>query len=201
VAGVVLVLASVVGGAMTISSADHRQSRWAVTRDLATGTVLTAADLRPVRVQLGASDDQYLPVTEAVVGRELQSELRSGQLLPKTVLTAPERGITVTVPLRPDNGPAIERGQRVTLWLSTKTCHGQVLLSGPPVQDVTRSGDAGFGTDSGSVLVVNVPASDARRVVAALDLDGAVIRAGILSAGQAADPVTADRAGCAGAGA
>lgn len=200
-AGVILVLASVVGGAAALSSADHRQSRWAVSRDLAPGTVLTRADVHVVRVQLGSSDGQYLSITEPIVGRSVQAGLRSGQLLPRAALGTPEQGVAVTVPLRPDNGPAIERGQRVTLWLSTKTCHGQVLLSGAPVQDVSRSGDLGFGTDNGSVLVVNVPAPDARRVVAALDLDGAVIRAGVLSVGQEPDAVTADLAGCAGAGA
>ncbi|HTZ44134.1 MAG TPA: SAF domain-containing protein [Jatrophihabitans sp.] len=196
--GVMLVLASIVGGAMVFSAADHRESRWAVTRDLAAGTVLNRSDLRVVRVQLGSSDDAYLPVTEAVVGRAVQAGLRSGQLLPRSVLGTPEQGVRVTVPLRPDNGPTVDRGQRITVWLSTKTCHAQVLLSGAPVQQVMRSEDAGFGADTGSVLVLKVPAADARRLVAALDLDGAVIRVGVLSGGQQPDPVTVDLAGCAG---
>jgi hypothetical protein len=48
--------------------------------------------------------------------------------------------------------------------------------------------------------VVSLPVADARRVVAALDLNGAVIRAGVLSAGEATEPVPADLAGCAGTG-
>lgn len=199
VAGVILVLASVVGGAYAFAAADHRQPRWAVSRDLAAGTVLHEADLRPVRVQLGDSDDRYVPITEAVVGRALQTGLQAGQLLPRSVLTAPAGGVAVTIPLRPDNGPAIERGDRITVWLSTKTCQGQVLLSGVPVQSVSRSADAGFGSDTGSVLVVSLPGADARRVVAALDLSGAVIRVGVLSDGEPAEPVATDLAGCAAA--
>jgi hypothetical protein len=198
VLGVALVLASVVGGAFALAAADHRQARWAITRNLAAGTVLSSSDLRAVRVQLGSSDGEYLPVTEAVVGRALQSSLRSGQLLPRSVLATPAQGVAVTIPLRPDNGPVIGRGDRITVWLSTKSCQGQVLLSGVPVQSVARSADASFGSDTGSVLVVELPGSTARRVVAALDLEGAVIRAGVLSSGQPADPVATDLTGCGG---
>jgi len=201
IVGVVLILASVVGGALALSAADHRQARWAVNRDLAAGTVLTGADLQPVRVQLGRADRQYLPVTEPVVGRSLQAAVRAGQLLPRSVLATPAQGVAVTIPLRPDNGPTIQQGDRITIWLSTKSCQGRVLLSGVPVQSVTRSADASFGSDTGSVLVVALPASAARRVVAALDLDGAVIRAGVLSDGQAADPVASDLTACGGEGA
>lgn len=200
VAGVILVLASVAGGAFVFAATDHRQPRWAVTRDMAAGTVLTRDDLRPARVQLGEADDRYIPVTEPVVGRALQDRVQAGQLLPRAVLTAPASGVAVTIPLRPDNGPAVERGSRITVWLSTKSCQGRVLLSGVPVQSVSRSADAGFGTDAGSVLVVSLPSADARRVVAALDLDGAVIRVGVLSGGTSAEPTASDLAGCASSG-
>lgn len=200
VLGVALVLASVVGGAVVLSAADHRQARWALTRDLAAGTVLSSSDVRAVRVQLGGSDQAYLPVTEAVVGRVVQSSVRSGQLLPRSVLATPAEGVAVTISLRPDNGPTISRGDRITVWLSTKSCQGEVLLSGVPVQSVARSADASFGSDAGSVLVVELPGPAARRVVAALDLEGAVIRAGVLSDGQPADPVATDLAGCGGDG-
>ncbi len=200
VAGVILVLASVLAGAAAFSAADHRQARWAVTRDLAAGTVLTSDDVRAIRVQLGQADGRYLAVTEPVVGRALQVGLQSGQLLPRSVLAAATPGVAVTIPLPSDNGPAIERGDRITVWLSTKTCQGQVLLSGVPVQTVTRSADASFGSDTGEVLVVELPGPDARRVVAALDLDGAVIRAGVLAGGQAADSAAPDLTACGGTG-
>ena len=194
--GVILILVSVVGGAAVVGASDHRQARWAVTRDLAAGTVLSAADLKSVHVQLGSADQSYLPVTEAVVGRAVNESVPSGALLTRATLGPAPSGVSVTIPLRPDNGPKIDRGDRITVWLSTKTCQGQVLLSGVPVQSVSQSGDASFGSDGGSVLVVNVPAIDARRVVSSLDLEGAVIRAGLLSTGQAADPVATDLGVC-----
>lgn len=199
VAGVLLILVAVVGGAAVVSSADHRQARWAVTRDLAAGTVLSAGDVQAVRVQLGAADSQYLSVRDAVVGRAVAQPLTAGMLLSKAALSTPQAGVTVTIPLRPDNGPKIAKGDRITVWLSTKSCQGQVLVSGVPVQGVSQSGDASFGSDGGSVLVVNLPEADAKRVVSALDLDGAVIRAGLLSDGQNADTTASDLSACAAA--
>lgn len=198
VAGVVLVLASVAIGAGAFASADHRQPRWALTHDLAAGTVLTSADVRPVRVQLGSADSRYLPVSEAVVGQTLHDSLLAGELLPRAELTTPAQGVAITVALRPQNGPAIAQGDRITLWLSTKTCQGVVLLSGVTVQSADKAGDAGFGSDEGSVLELRVPAADAKRVVSALDLDGAVLRAGVLAGGQQPDSAATDLSSCTG---
>jgi len=183
---------------MAVSAADRREPRWAAARDLAEGTVLTDADLRPVRVQLGDSDNRYLSISEAVIGRTVHRPLRAGELLPRTVVGQPEPGVSVTIPLPSDNAPEIGRGDRITVWLSTKTCRGQVLLSGAPVQRVSGAADGGFGSSGGSVLVVTVPSGDAQRVVSALDLPGAVIRAGVLGSGQAPAPVVEDLTGCAG---
>ncbi|MGI8666997.1 MAG: SAF domain-containing protein [Jatrophihabitans sp.] len=199
VLGVLLVLVSVVIGASVLSSADHRQARWAITRDLAAGTVLTRDDVRPVRVQLGSADTRYLPVTDAVVGKSVRDQVQAGELLPRGELDTPAEGVAVTVALKPENGPDIDQGDRITLWLSTKTCQGVVLLSGVAVQEAEKSGSSGFGADAGSVLVVRVSAGDAQRLVSALDLDGAVIRAGVLSLGQQPDPVAPDLTACAGA--
>jgi hypothetical protein len=192
------VLAAVLLGAVTVASADHRQPRWALSHDLSAGTVLTGADVHVVRVQLGSADRQYLPSGEAVVGRALGEPGRAGELLTRGQLTVPPAGVEVTVALRPENGPAIVRGDRVTLWVSTKSCRALVLLSGVTVQGVQKSGSSTFGTDTGLVLVLRVPASDAKRVVSAQDLDSAVIRAGILSAGEQPEQPAADLSSCVG---
>jgi hypothetical protein len=199
VAGVLLVLASVVIGATAMSSADHRQARWSVSHDVAAGTVLTAADVRAARVQLGAADSEYVPVSTAVVGRTVQQSLRAGQLLPASELAAPPAGVTVTIPLGPENAPNIAQGDRVTVWLSTKTCQGVVLLSGVPVQRADKVSGSAFGSDTGSLLVVRISAVEAKRVVSALDLDGAVIRAGVLSDGQQPEQPATDLSRCVGA--
>lgn len=198
VAGVILVLAAVVIGATVLSSVDRREPRWSLSHDIAAGTVLTGADLRPVRVQLGSADSQYLPASVAVVGKTVQHSLRAGELLPRAELADPEQGVTVTVPLRPENAPGISQGDRVTVWLSTKTCQGLVLLSGVPVQRADKVANSAFGSEIGALLVVRVTAGDARRVVSALGLEGAVIRAGVLSEGQQPEQPAPDLAACTG---
>jgi hypothetical protein len=198
VGGVVLVLVAVLLGAMVVSSADRRQAVWSLSHDVAAGTVLTGADLRPVRVQLGAAASRYLASDVAVAGRTVHRSLRAGELLAAAELTAPEPGVTVSIPLQPDNAPKISRGDRITLWLSTKTCHGVVLLSGVPVQSADKVTGSAFGSTTGSLLVVRVSAADAKRVVSSLDLAGAVLRAGVLSAAEQPEPQSDALAGCAG---
>lgn len=198
IGGIVLVLAAVLLGAVTVASADHRQPRWALSHDLSAGTVLTGSDVHVVRVQLGSTDQQYLPSGEAIIGRALRQPGRAGELLTRGQLTVPPNGVDVTVALRPENGPTIGRGDRITLWVSTKSCRALVLLSGVTVQGVQKSGSSTFGTDAGLVLVLRVPASDAKRVVSAQDLSASVIRAGILAAGEQPEP-PADLSSCVGA--
>jgi uncharacterized protein YcfJ len=198
IGGIVLVLVSVLLGSVLVSSADHRHPVWSLARDVAAGTVLTGADLRPVRVQLGSAASRYLAADVAVAGRTVHHALRAGELLAVAEVTDPEPGVTVTIPMQPENAPQISRGERITLWLSTKTCRGVVLLSGVPVQDASKAGGSAFGSSAGSLLVVRVSAADARRLVSALDLDGAVLRAGVLSAAERPEPQSDALAGCAG---
>ncbi|MBV9823266.1 MAG: SAF domain-containing protein [Actinobacteria bacterium] len=198
IGGVVLVLVSVLLGSALVSSADHRRPVWSLSRDVAAGTVLTGADLRPVRVQLGAAASRYLSTDVAAAGRTVQHALRSGELLATAELADPAPGVTVTIPMRPENAPEISRGERITVWLSTKTCRGVVLLSGVPVQSAGKVSASAFGSTAGALLVVRVSAADARRVVSALDLDGAVLRAGVLSPAERPEPQSESLTGCAG---
>jgi hypothetical protein len=200
IGGVVLVLVAVLLGSVLVSSADRRQPVWSLSRDVAAGTVLTGADLRPVRVQLGAAAPRYLGTDVAVAGRTVHRSLQAGELLAAAELTDPEPGVTVTIPMHPENAPEISRGQRITLWLSTKSCRGLVLLSGVPVQSADKVAGSAFGSTTGSLLVVRVSAADAQRVVSSLDLDGAVLRAGVLSPGEQPEPASDALAGCAGSG-
>jgi uncharacterized protein YcfJ len=198
IGGVVLVLVAVLVGSAVVSSADHRQSVWSLSRDVAAGTVLTGADVRPVRVQLGLASSRYLRTGVAVAGRTVHRSLRAGELLAAAELADPEPGVTVTIPMQPENAPAISRGERITLWLSTKTCRGLVVLSGVPVQSADKVSGSAFGSTTGSLLVVRVSAADAKRVVSSLDLNGAVLRAGVLSPGEQPEPPSPALASCAG---
>jgi hypothetical protein len=196
---VALVLVAVLFGSAVVSSADKRQPVWSVTHDISAGTVLNGADLRPVRVQLGPARSRYLATSVPVAGRTLRLALRAGELLPQADLADPEPGVTVTIPMQRENAPEISRGQRITLWLSTKACRGVVLLSGVPVQSADKVSGSGFGSATGSLLVVRVTSTDAKRLVSSLDLEGAVLRAGVLSPAEQPEPQSVDLAECAAA--
>lgn len=189
VAGVVLVLASVLLGARVISSANASDSVWAVSRDLAPGTVLSAGDLSEVHVRLPAGADAYLPVHTVVLGQSVTRQVTAGELLPRAALAATDAATTITVPLASTSAPHVQRGQRIQLWVSTRSCSAIAVLADVTVQDVQSTGAGAFSSGSTQGVVIRVPAPLAGRVITALALDGAVIRAGILSGAAAtSDP-------------
>jgi hypothetical protein len=196
----VLVLSAVLIGALVVSTADRRASVWMVTHDVAAGTVLQSTDLVPVKVELGATAGRYLPVREVVTGRSVLHQIPGGQLLPRTELGQAQQGVTVTIPLPAENAPRVGRGDRITLWVTTKTCRGDVVISGAAVQEVRSAGSGTFSGDASVDIVVRLSADDAQRTVAALGIDGAVIRAGVLSPDQQPAPVLANIGQCGGTG-
>ncbi|MDQ1736801.1 MAG: hypothetical protein QOH56_3052 [Pseudonocardiales bacterium] len=184
IAGVVLVALSVACGALVVSSADRRQPVWVLAHEVSSGSVLRSSDLRSERVQLGAAREEYVPAGETVAGRSVNHSMPAGQLLPRSELAIPPVGVTVVVTLRPDNAPRVVAGERIALWVTTKTCRALVLLSGVAVQDVRSSGGSSLSSSATTSLLLRLPAGDAQRVMGVLDLEGAVLRAGLLSPGQ-----------------
>jgi hypothetical protein len=202
--GVLLVLASVLIGAKVVAGARHQYPRVAVRHDLAAGVVLSASDLRLVRVQLpGRGTHTYLTQLREAIGQRLTRPVSAGELLPRAALGPAPVRTTVTVPLPAGSAPELRKGQRIEVWLSTPACASVVLLPDVPVQAVHAEGGGAFGAGSdGQDVVISVPASLAERVVRALALSDAHLRAGVLSGtsppGDA--PVLPDLGSCAGDG-
>lgn len=186
ITGVLLVLIAVLAGAALVSSADRRSSMWVLRRDVSAGTVLAGDDVGLTRVALGSSQGDYLASADSPAGKVVTEALRAGQLLPRSAVEAAARGVAVTVPVRPENMPRLARGDRVTLWVSTRICKGRLLLSGVPVQEVRSVGTGAFASAASSVLVLRLPAPEAARVVSVLDLEALVVRVGALSPGEPA---------------
>jgi hypothetical protein len=199
VAGVMLVLISVGGGALVVARADSRQPVWAVRRSLAAGTVITQGDLQVVKVRL-QDRSHYLPAgskrpADDPVNKTLSRPVAAGELLPRSAVAATPAGTTLTVPLTSDQAPRISRGQEIELWLSSKTCRAVVVLPGATVQDVQSTGGS-FGTSSTENVVIRVPRDQATRVITALGLDGTTIRAGLLGGDPDPDTVLPDLEPC-----
>ncbi len=187
----VLVLASVLVGAKVISSANSTARMWSASRDLAAGSVITRDDLAPVAVRLPGSAGGYLPTDQVVAGMTISRAVAAGELIPRSAVSATPPATTITVPLDSEDAPKVQRGQRVVLWLSTKTCRAVPILADVTVQDVQSGAGGAFRSGATQSVVIRVPSALASRVVTALAQDGAVVRAGILD-GAAADNANAD---------
>ena len=186
VLGIVLVLTAVLVGALVVSRARHTDKELAVTRDLAAGTTVQPGDVRLVDVQLPADvrdHAAYLSDPSAAVGKVLNRPLHRGELVPAAVLVAAGGAqTTVSVPFAADAAPTLSRGERIVVWLSTRSCPSIVLLPDVTVQDVRVAASGGFSTSgTGQDVVVSVAPALARRVVAALAIQDATIRAGVLT--------------------
>ncbi|MCU1659607.1 MAG: hypothetical protein JWO57_4263 [Pseudonocardiales bacterium] len=191
VLGIVLVLGSVLVGARVVADARHTYRMLAANRDLAAGMVLTSADLTAVRVQLpGHGRAVYVGSDRGAIGKQLNRALSRGELLPASALGVPAARTTVTIPFAADAAPRLAAGQRVEVWLSTKSCSSTVLLADVTLQEVHDSRAGSFSSAGGQNVVVGVAASLAGRVVDALTQEGATIRAGVLSG--PADPAAND---------
>jgi hypothetical protein len=186
IAGIALVLISVLLGTLVLSRARHTVAVVGVARDLAAGTQLHSGDLQLVQVQLPESNRVvYLSAISAAVGRTLSRSLSAGELLPAAAVRTADAGTTVSVPLAPGTAPDLRSGQRARFWVSTKTCQAVVLLGDATVQSVRASSGA-FSSAGGQDVTLQLPQDLAERVMLALALPDAQLRVGVLSG--AADP-------------
>jgi hypothetical protein len=197
IAGVLLVAASLVVGLLMIIRADATRRVWAVAHDVPAGSTISAGDLVSVKIRLAQGDRLYVSAESraAVVGKIVNRPISAGELLPRAALEPETPGVTITVPLTSDQAPTILRGERITLWVSTKTCQARVVVADAAVQDVQAAGGGSFGTSSAVNVVVRLGLDDAERVITALDLDGAVVRAGIVT-GPLKQSLPQDLANC-----
>ncbi len=175
VAGVLLVVVSVVLGARIVAAADSSTRVWAVTGDLAAGTTLGRDDVTVVRVRLFDDADRYLAATASPAGRQLSRSLGPGELLPRAALVSQPPGRLVSLPVSAMHVPdSLRRGQRIDVYATTRAANSsspggtERILAGVPVQAVRapRAGLSGGGTDY-AVLVL-VPPDGVGAVVAAL---------------------------------
>ncbi len=186
VLGVVLVLASVLIGATVVSRASNTRASVTATRDLEPGTILTAADLRITQVQLPAEGKRaYLTHVGDAIGKSLDRRVSRDELVPAAAIAEVTARTTVTLPLAAGAAPRLRDGQRIEVWISTKSCAAVVLLDNVTVQDVRSDSDGSFGNGSGGQdVVISVAPALSHRVVAALAIQDAQIRAGVLVGGR-----------------
>jgi hypothetical protein len=182
VLGVALVLASVLIGAKVVSGATKTYPAVATKRDLAAGKILTTGDLQLAQVQLPhRGKGVYLSTLHDAVGRQLNRAVSSGELVPAGAVAGVKEQTTLTVPFVSGAVPDLRTGQRIEVWVSTPSCASVVLLPDVTVQSVHADSSGSFSTGTGGQdVVISVPPAAASRVIAALALDQAQLRAGVL---------------------
>lgn len=171
--GVLLVVGSVVAGTTIVASADRSVQVWALTRDVAASTVLAAEDVRPARVRLFDSASHYVSTATSPAGRAVTSGLRAGELLPAAVVRGTPPGLVVSLPVRPENSPALDRGQSVDVWAGAKGCPPRRVLGSAAVQEI-RSDDSGVTSSDVLQVVLRVSPPDAERLLAVLGAESVV---------------------------
>jgi hypothetical protein len=194
VTGLLLVLGSMLLGARVVAGADARTRVVEFSADLHRGSVLTRDELGYARAAVPGGAANYLTDIGAAVGRQLNRDVVRGELVPGAALDLPPATTSVVVPFGPDAAPKVAAGDRVEIWLSSPACPATVVLADVTVQAVHDSSTRSFGSAQGVSLVVELPTDLARRVIDAMAVDGAVLRAGRLrgDADDAADLVDLD---------
>ena len=178
--GCLLVLGSTVLGAKVVAAADHTAAVVSLAAPVDEGTVLTQAELRVTRARLPASVARaYVADPRAAIGKQVTRALARGELLPRASLEPAVASTTVTIPLAAGDAPTLSAGQRITVWLSAKTCPAVLVLADVAIQEVRKSSGGSFSSSGEQDVVVRVSPQLAERVVTALAQEGAVLRAGV----------------------
>lgn len=191
VAGVALVLLAGLGCARLVASADHRVAVVAARSAQAAGTVLTSADLVVERAELPGHSAGYATAIGPLIGQRLNRAVGAGELIPSDAVAPAPPTATVVIELGAGLSPKVSAGQRIAVWVATKTCPAQLLL--PDVVAQAVQGDTvQFGQVGGQAVSVALPGPAADQVVRALAVDGVEVRAAVLTGQPAPTPAAAE---------
>jgi hypothetical protein len=165
-AGLLMVLLSVVVGAKVFADADERVEVWSVTRDLGADTTLSEDDLDVTAVRLDGVARRYLSASQDLAGLVLTRPVSRGELLPVSAVGRADdrdrRRIVIEVDRFGVSG--LGKGGVVDLYVVRETPAGdetsrpELVLAGVTVGEDVRSGGATFGgsgSRSGVTLLVD----------------------------------------------
>jgi len=185
--GLALVFGSVVIGALVIGRATH---------DLSEGSLLSGSDLEIRRVQLSASTlSLYARQPDELIGKRLITTVVRDELVPLAAALSSPPSTSLAIPLAAGMAPSLRAGQRIEVWLTAPACGSIVLLPAATVQSI-HSLDSSFASSGGQSIIVSLDPALASRVIAALDIADAHIRAGVLTGSHPTEEHLADLGMC-----
>ena len=168
VAGIVLIVVSMLIGARLLAGGDDTVMAWQATRDLAPGATVTLDDVIavPIPAALAGAYADGAGLPTAPLGRALLA----GEILPVPVDAEAIDSRWVTVPVEPLHAPVdLAPGERVDVWATDGADLGAVpvpelVLQGVLVSEVAVDG-VGLGGEYGVVL--EIAPADASSLIAA----------------------------------
>ncbi len=172
--GALLVVVCALGFTVAASRLDHRASVLALARPVTVGQILSADDLRPVRVSAGSGVDSIpASASGSVVGRQVAVSLPAGALLTRAELgtaSVPGAGEAV-VALAEKPGqfpPDLAAGAHVRLVPAPGSAQQATAPPGVPANGwmATVTGVQTLASGQGSVVTVLLAQADALRVAA-----------------------------------
>lgn len=169
--GILLVLLSVIIGALAFRAADDRVGVWAASTTLTPGESIAESDLTRVDVQLGDGASRYLSSEQALPdGAVIDRELRAGELLPRSAIVSPLDLEVQRVPVRVDpvSLTNLTKGSRVTVLAPTMPSSSdgrrsrerptyEVFARRVTVHALPKSSGGVMGTGNGSAAILVVP--------------------------------------------
>ncbi len=183
-AGIVLILASVVVGILAFGALDDRRGYWAAARDLTPGQPLDERAVVRVDAQLGDHDEAYLGAdTPPAGGVVLDRVVRRGELLPRAALVpASEVGLrSVAVHVDPIYLTGLERGSLVSVYAA----------EAPGPQATRDDTEPRYELALEHITIHDIP-DPGRRVIAGSDRTQAVVL--LVPADEVEDVLSLDRA-------
>ena len=164
--GVLLVLVSVVAGAVVVDRADHTVPVYAAVRVLTPGTTLALDDLRVVGVRLEGVTERYLSAAQSpAAGQVLLRTVAAGELVPRSALGARDQVDLrpVSVPVAAEVADPLVAGVLVDVWVAARdpergstsyTVPRQVAVGAEVAGRATRRGSLGSSTASSVQLLL-----------------------------------------------
>ncbi len=152
--GVLLVLVSVVLGALVVARADETAPVWAAAHVLTPGRSLVADDLTAVSVRLQGAAPRYLSAARPLApGRVVLRTVAAGELVPGSAVGLRD-GVDlrpVSVPVATDVAEPLGPGVLVDVWVATREPGGGTAVFTTPRQVATAVEVGGRSTRRGAL--------------------------------------------------
>ena len=173
--GLALVVVAVAGTAFVVGAADATIPVYGARAPLAVGERVTADDLVPVNVSIGAAEDLYfVPGELPDAGLIVTKPVAAGELVPASALGAVSAvdATTIVVPIEAQLAEAVAPGSGVDLWAAQPAEGGTfgpptVIVPAASVVRLIEASGLVIDEASGSVELL-VPRSRVARVLEAI---------------------------------